>query len=273
MALGGYGPLQYLQLARADAKALRPRQLVVGLYFGNDLADAYYLAHGSPQWQSWRESTSPAPTEDVPDKVGAPEPQKRFGAIRHWLSHHSLIYAMVRATLFQSLAAKEQQAMASKMSADQRMSWTDPADPTVKTVFTAHGRLWVQDVSRPIVAEGVSITKRAFAALKDDADAQGMRLLVVLIPTRERVYCPYLQRSGAALPPAHQKLCAAEEAVKADIVQALRAKGIRFVDVAPALEAQVERHVPIYPPTSDGHPTPLGHRAIADAVHAALAKP
>ena len=59
---------------------------------------------------------------------------------------------------------------------------------------------------------------------------------------------------------------------KAELVQALNAKGIPVVDSTPALEAQVERHVQIYPPTSDGHPTALGHKAIAESVLTALKK-
>jgi lysophospholipase L1-like esterase len=39
------------------------------------------------------------------------------------------------------------------------------------------------------------------------------------------------------------------------------------------MEAQVRNHVQIYPPTSDGHPTSLGHKVIAEAVLAALKKP
>jgi len=45
MALGGYGPLHYLYLARASAANLKPKLLVIGVYLGNDLMDAYNLAH------------------------------------------------------------------------------------------------------------------------------------------------------------------------------------------------------------------------------------
>jgi lysophospholipase L1-like esterase len=269
MGLGGYGPLQYLQLARTQAKALKPKLLIVGFYFGNDLMDAYHVAHGVAHWHDWREGKSTAGEEAPPEPAFGDQPKRRFGALRHWLSHHSLLYAMVRATLFQSLASKEQQGMARLMTADQRMGWSDPAAPAVKTVFTSKGRLAVQDQALPSVREGLRISKRALAALKDEADQQGVQLLVVLIPTRERVYCRYLKATAATLPPAHLKLCDAEDAAKSDIVQALVAKGIRHVDATGALEAQAERHAPIYPPTTDGHPTPLGHRVIADVVHAA----
>jgi len=57
LGLGGFGPLQYLHLARTTARDLQPKVVVVGFYFGNDLLDAYYIAHGRPHWQAWRGST------------------------------------------------------------------------------------------------------------------------------------------------------------------------------------------------------------------------
>ena len=41
MALNGYGPIQYLYLMRTQAVELHPKIVIVGLYLGNDLVDAY----------------------------------------------------------------------------------------------------------------------------------------------------------------------------------------------------------------------------------------
>ena len=270
MALGGYGPLQYLHLAGGLAKQFKPRQLLVSFYFGNDFVDAYMAPQNLPHWQSWRQSTAAAPAAAAPASAAAPTPQRRGAALRNWLSHHSVLYGMLRATVLEPFAAMEQKGLAAKMTADQRMSWSDPAAPSVMTVFTPQQRASAEDMSQPNVREGMQLTQRAFAAIKDEADKQGVPLLVVLIPTREKVYCPYLKATGATLPPAFQKLCEIEEANKAELVQAFNAKGIAFVDASPALEAEVARHIQIYPPTSDGHPTSLGHKAIAESVLAAL---
>ncbi|MGY4828014.1 hypothetical protein ACVNIS_05475 [Sphaerotilaceae bacterium SBD11-9] len=270
MGMGGYGPLQYLHLARTQAKTFKPRHLVVGFYFGNDLLDAHIVAHALPYWDSWRAGDVAAATVAP---AGVPEPQRRFGALRDWLAHHSLLYGLLRATVFAPFAVAEQKNMAQQVSLDHRMSWADPAAPEIKTVFTAYDRTWVQDLSQANVREGMQITQRAFAAIKEEADKQSVDLLVVLIPTRERVYCPYLKASGAQLPAAHLKVCDLEEVAKAELVQAFQAKGIRYVDTTGALEAQAARHVQIYPPTSDGHPTALGHRVIAEAVRVAMGQP
>jgi lysophospholipase L1-like esterase len=272
MGLGGYGPLQYLHLAGGLAKQFKPRQLLVSFYFGNDFVDAYMAPQNLPHWQSWRQSTAAAPVAAAPAPAVAPAPQRRGAALRNWLSHNSVIYGMLRATVLEPFAAMEQKGLAAQMTLDQRMSWSDPAAPSVVTVFTPQQRASAQEMSQPNVREGMQITQRAFAAIKDEADKQGVPLTVVLIPTREKVYCPYLKTTGATLPPAYQQLCQIEEANKAELVQAFNAKGIAFVDASPALEAEVARHIQIYPPTSDGHPTALGHKAIAEAVLAALKK-
>ncbi|MBC7993877.1 MAG: SGNH/GDSL hydrolase family protein [Rhizobacter sp.] len=272
MGLGGYGPLQYLHLAGGLAKQFKPRQLLVSFYFGNDFVDAYMAPQTLPHWQSWRQSTAAAPAAPAPASAAAPVPQRRGAALRDWLSHHSVLYGMLRATVLEPFAVVEQKSLAAQMTADQRMSWSDPAAPSVMTVFTPQQRASAQDPSQPNVREGMQITQRAFAAIKDEADRQGVPLMVVLIPTREKAYCSYLKTTGAPLPPAYQKLCVIEEANKAELVQAFKAKGIAFVDPTPALEAEVARHIQIYPPTSDGHPTALGHKAIAEAVLAALKK-
>ena len=276
MGLGGYGPLQYLHLAGHQAKQFKPKQLLVSFYFGNDFVDAYMLPQNLPRWAGWKESgaaSAPAPTPAVAPSEAAPKPTKRGGALRDWLSRHSVLYGLLRTTVLAPFAVAEQKKMADKMTPDERMSWSDPAAPDVKTVFTAQQRTSAQDPSQPHMREGMQTTKRAFAALKDEADKQGIPLRVVLIPTRERIYCAYLKSTNATLPPAHVKLCDLEEANKTELVQAFQAKGIAYVDPTAAMEAQVRNHVQIYPPTSDGHPTSLGHKVIAEAVLAALKKP
>src|SRR5437016_7392418 len=46
MSVGGYGPVQYWRLAE-KAFSFSPKVIIVGLYFGNDLYDAYSLTYGN----------------------------------------------------------------------------------------------------------------------------------------------------------------------------------------------------------------------------------
>jgi lysophospholipase L1-like esterase len=270
MGLGGYGPLQYLHLAREVAPSMKPKRVVVAFYFGNDLMDAYYAAHGNPRWHSWRLSAGlPAGKTDL-DKASEAVPKKRFGALRNWLARNSLVYGVLRATVFARLAARERQQLAAQSAPDQRWPWRDPAADGVTTVFTPGLRLATLDLALPSVREGMEISKRAFRELKDAADRQGSDFWVVLIPTKERAYCRYLDATQAPVPDSFSKLCEAEDRTKAELVQALEALELRHVDVTAALETAVARHEQLYPADFDGHPQSAGYGVIAREVAKAL---
>jgi len=197
MGLGGFGPLQYLQLTQTTARDMKPKVVVLGFYFGNDLMDAYLIAHGRPHWHAWRQSSAvPVDTAAAPDE----EPKRRFQALRDWLSRNSLLYSVLRATVFQRFAVQEREQLVQRSSPDMRWAWSDPARPEVRTVFTPHVRLSAVDLDRPVVREGLQISQRALAQTQAEAQRQGAQLLVLLIPTKERAYCRYLQGSGAQLP-------------------------------------------------------------------------
>lgn len=265
MGLGGYGPLQYLQLARSTARQLKPHVVVVGFYFGNDLMDAHIIAHSRPHWAAWKRSEQGA-AEGAFEPAG-PAPAKRFGALRAWLGRHSMVYAVLRGTVFQRFGAMEREAIVRASPPDVRWPWSEAA---VRTVFTPQERLAVIDVGSPPVREGLDISKQALAALQDELAAQQVKLLVLLIPTKERAYCRHLQARQLALPASFAKLCTAEAADKQELLSFLAERRIASVDAQPALEAAIEQQVQLYPPDADGHPQSAGYGVIARAVAQAL---
>ncbi|MFZ5523321.1 MAG: SGNH/GDSL hydrolase family protein [Pseudomonadota bacterium] len=267
MALGGYGPLQYLYLAEHEAKKLRPQQLLVGLYFGNDLIDAYRLARHSPYWSSWRERGSAESDGPEEQQTANEEPKKRFADLRDWLSRHSVLYSMLRITLFSEFSSREQDLIAMQVTTDQRIIWVDPSGRSVRTIFTPQSRLFALDMQLPNVQEGLRITKRAFASLQKEAVARDEELLIVLIPTKERVYCHYIKDSGGLMPTTFISLCEAEERIKGDLEQFFDTNKIAYVDVTKALEEQTYKHIQIYPKDSDGHPLAIGYGVIARTVY------
>lgn len=270
MALGGFGPLEYLYLATHEARKLRPRLLLVGFYFGNDLIDAYRSVRQNPYWYMWREAGSADAGEPAFQRAWEAEPKKRFAALRNWLSRHSVFYSVFRVTLLQRLASWEKDRMASQVTPDRQMIWTDPSEYSVRTIFTPQLRLSALDPRLPSVQEGLRITKRAFTSLKSDADAHGTQFLVVLIPTKERAYCRYLKDSGEPMPNTLVSMCDAEEQVKNDLVRFLATRKIAYVDVTGALEEQIHKHVQVFPTDSDAHPQATGYRVIARTVYDAV---
>ena len=277
MGLGGFGPLQYLHLAQVTAKPLKPRLWVVGFYFGNDLMDAYYVAHGTPHWKGWRLSDGAAGGTDAIDQAYGAAPKKRFADLRDWLSRRSLLYSVLRVTVFKPLAAQEREKMAQHAAPDVQWSWIDPARAEVHTVFTPRGRLAVLDLDNARVREGLQISQRALAALQSEADKQGVKLLVVLTPTKERAYCAYLKQAATPLPASHLRLCDAEDRVKAELMRSFDAHNTHYVDPTAALEKMIAQHVLLYPTDSDGHFQATGYgvvaQVVADAVRRIAPKP
>lgn len=271
MGLGGFGPLQYLHLAQVTAKPLRPRLWVVGFYFGNDLMDAYYVAHGQSHWRAWRQSTPDTAGGVVHDDARNKEvPAKRFGALRDWLARKSVLYSVLRATVFERLASQERDQIVRRSAPDVRWAWTDPAKADVHTVFTPQGRLSALDLDNPRVREGLQISQRALAALQAEADLQGVRMLTVLIPTKERAYCAYLEATRAVLPISHARLCQAESRAKGELVRFLQDQRVAHIDVTGALEAKIGQHVQLYPADSDGHLQSTGYGVVAQAIAQAI---
>jgi lysophospholipase L1-like esterase len=107
--------------------------------------------------------------------------------------------------------------------------------------------------------------------MQSEAERIGIRLVVVLIPTRERVYANFLKQAGHV--DKNLRLADAlrqEDAARDMIVGSLRQGRIEFVDALPALEAAVvDRDV--YPLT-DPHPNKAGYRVIAETINHHLSR-
>lgn len=271
MGLGGFGPLQYLHLSQHQALELKPEVIVVGVYMGNDLMDAYYVARDLAHWHTWRQSTAASAGADAVEPEAPAERGKRFGALRDWLSRHSVLYAVLRGTVFQRWAARERDRQVAESPPNLRWAWSDPVRPDVRTVFTPHLRLAAQDLRQAAPAEGLRIGQRALLALNEAMRQAGVKVLVAFIPTKERAYCAYLKaHSATAMPPEHSLLCDREAEAQSAWQRHLQEQGVATLNLLPALEAQIAGHQQLYLTDADGHPQAAGYSVIARAVATAL---
>ena len=270
MGMPGFGPLQYLEIARSKARELQPKVLVAGLYLGNDFMDAYYVAQDRPHWHAWRRTVKAAGAATPFHLARTAEPQKRFGGVRKWLSANSMLYCVLKATLLAPFAAAEQKQLAKDVSRDVQMSWVDPSHSGVRTIFTPAYRLSAMDDAIPSVSEGIQISRAALQELRAEALRQGVRLLVVLIPTKEGVYCDRLRQTGAQLPADFVRLCDAEVRLRREFDEFMTAGNIAHLDAQPALARAAAQGQVLYPQDSDGHPRAAGYAVIAQEVAGAL---
>ncbi|RJP76333.1 MAG: hypothetical protein C4524_10230 [Candidatus Zixiibacteriota bacterium] len=254
LALGGYGPAQYAHLLETRGLTLHPSVVILGFYFGNDLGDAFEMVYRYPAWAHLRD---PAFTPAPPDTT-AEAPHFLQGP-RLWLGRHSVLYRLFSFHLAGQLRFLE---MKLRGSADQALV-VDDKTVGIRTGFTPAMRLEVLDTSIPEIAEGWRLTQGFLDRIAGVCRNHGVRLVVLLIPTKESVYAAGLPGVVPARHEAFPALIAAEEAVRRAVVARCDSLGLPWVDPLPEMAAAVRRGEAIYPSNQDGHPNGKGYAIIA----------
>lgn len=286
MSRGGYNPVQY-GVQTAQAFSLSPKVLVVGFYFGNDLAESYEIVYETPSnaHADLRSSTgsSSAAWKALMGRVKALRTERR--EITHerpaawlaWLQKHTAL-GRLQSTLGRFV--HQQDWWSSEDAYRRGKTWAE-AHPEhgvvydngkVRTVHTMAYRLLVQDLNEPPIAEGLRITQEMLRRIKAQTDAANVRLLILLIPTKEMVHADGMRTVKAQLDETYAQLVQMETLVRAAIVSLCENHGMHYVEALPGLARAVQRDEQIYPPTTDGHPNARGYFFIASAVQEALLK-
>jgi len=267
MGLGGYGPIQYLHLMRTLAVRLRPKTVIVGFYFGNDFFDVYNLVRFNENWSSYAELGG-SKVEGGPFVL--PRQSGKFlGELRDWLSKNSVFYAFVsQRSGFGFVREREFAAMAAD-KADNLISYRDDKH---HVIFNLDPRVRFLDMRDPRIQAAMAITPHVMSDMRSVAEKEAMRLIVALIPTKERVYGRLLERAGYR--EKYSRLADAldqEDAARAWLAGVLRDRDIEFVDLLPALETEIKNR-DLFPRT-DPHPNKDGYRAIAETINRYLSRP
>jgi lysophospholipase L1-like esterase len=259
MSRGGYGAVQYWRLSQ-EAMKLSPKVMVVGVYFGNDLWDAYHAVYTDEQYQSLRTSqdkSSDLYKDTVADAIVTAT--NEFNKARR--DYYQKRYPGVLASLV----------MFSDWYADADYVWGQNAgqdgdtfnNGTLRTVFTTTYRFLPLNRDDARIAEGLRLTKDRLRQIKQDADAAHIRLIVLLIPTKEGVFAPVMTTTAR---PTYRQLIDMEAQDRGDISNFLEGAKIEYVDALPVLQQAILQNVQIYPANMDGHPNAQGYARIAALV-------
>lgn len=259
---GGYGPLQYRHLVEARALSLGPADVVVGLYLGNDLLNAYVVGYSLEHWSALRDPDRPelavpasARGQGVARPFARPAQERSAG---QWLRSRSVLAGMA----WKVLRGERSPGARGSAVLDQK-------GEVLTRVDVSQGRATLE-LADARVAEGLRLTLDALEAMAAACRAQGARLLVALIPSKASVFRAALLRTPDAV---NVERVTANERAAADVIRArLDAVGIAHVDLLPDLRAAAARPG-LYPPTANQHPTREGYRAIAEGVARSLAAP
>ena len=270
MGTGGFGMVQHYLLLD-QALRLRPKRLIVGLYLGNDLYDAYRIAYLLPANHTLRRPMAPPEWQHDVLRARVAEIWKRRCTytpnIRdswlHWLTRKSATgrllaqFGLGNRALFRLGVAWAQRN-------PDLGDVVDLAD--IQTVFTPRYRLLALDRSEPRIEEGLRLSERLYREMDTRARAAGVSTLLVLLPTKESAYEEIMSSGGGQPSDTYRRLVTVEADVREELLRFCRSSNLNVLDVRPALSAALRGGSAMYPVTTDGHPNAAGYEAIASAV-------
>jgi hypothetical protein len=261
MGLGGYGPLQYWHLLDSRAVSLSPQTVVLGLYLGNDLSGAFGAAYNLPHWSHLRRAGFSAAARETEAHIDTNTVDLNVRT-RTWLRKYSVTYALLRFSVGEWLRPLQLKYVG---VTDQVVRVLDAKNRLVAAIDPSHPGPAV-DLDRAATLEGLRLTIHALDAMHATCQKKGIRLVVVLIPTKLSVFAPYLdwaeQRELNSL---LRRTIENESELRRKLVSHLESSEIVYVDPLEELRA-VAMVAPIYSRSLDVHPLSEGYRVIAKSI-------
>ena len=234
MGVGGYGPLQYDVLV-TEALKLNPKQVVIGLYLGNDLGD---VARGIRQRNSQLEIDN---------------------------SFRRSVTCKTATGCVLSQIVKR-----SELGRPHGFMIAHPTNPT----FVADSRVQFlcadMDVTVPSIATAFGETVNLLSSASKRCSAAGAQLTVLLIPTRESVYSHSQHVDQKTLPDALKQLDQKETSLRNRFQAVLQQQGVSAVDLLPSLTVAMDSGKELYSAHDEGHPLSEGYRVYASVAAATI---
>jgi lysophospholipase L1-like esterase len=279
MGISGYGPVEYWILLE-KALSLSPDTVVVGLYLGNDLYDAYRMVYQQQNAQTnfYRpDAPSSLYSDEVAERLYSDLEQRgrfqsEFPSPWWYALEQGLLNQSVIARLIEQHGFLDPVELAYKYRRDRDWAEAFPNDGMtysrnrVRAVLTTTIRLEALDLEEPRIAEGLRITEEILRSFRDKSNGAGSKLMVLLLPTKESVHADVVKGSYGGLGTTYARLVDMERRAGADILSHCETEGITCIEVLPALQQAIDRDEQIYPSHLDGHPNPHGYSVIGSAV-------
>lgn len=257
-SLGGYGPIQYRELVRRHSR-MRPRDVVVGLYLGNDVVNALQFAHLAVasdlrlQGRAYPEA-GPLPGPGAPPNIAM------------WLVDEALEHSRLLG-ICGGIAKDRLRGIGGIYDAEDGVPRCD--EPGLETLFMPS---WCvpTDLETDGAVEGIRLTQRCLQDIGAMCREAGARAWLFVLPTKEAVYSALHAERGRPRP--ELELAARNGAALRDqFVATAAAVGMSTIDAGPALLQALRDGRALYPRGSDPHPDRGGHEVLAETLAAALA--
>ncbi len=284
MALGYYNTVEYWLLVQ-EAIELHPKIIIIGTYLGNDIFGTYQIVYyvdpkyyylGDPVFE--QKYSCNVTTDDVQlkleeigrslaDVISETENDRQDVSLIHRLKKYSslLQYISNKWNIWMDIPSIVGFTEWAKMYPEYSAT---VSDNDVSSVILQPGyRLLMEDLSNPKIAEGLRLTKNLYGEIKDQLDEEGIKLLVLEIPTEEMVYRDLADKP---LSDVYLKLIENETAIVNDLNSYFDSKGIAHISALDNLTKAAITGEQLYPPILSGHPYAAGYKVYAETVYEAL---
>lgn len=235
LGIGGYGPLQYYYLFDR-ALQFKPQYIVIGLYLPNDIKG---LCHPYLRSEYWKTRAAQEKLDlgycgkaEFPDDEG--DKGKRAGMLQ---KAGGLIVNSKLGVLI-SITARRLRVLKDSM-----------------------------DMKQPEIASSLEVTKMLISRMAERSRENGVKLVVMVIPSKEYVYHQYLHDAGKPLPEILAQMAMNESGLRSNVIGWLAQQSIPHVDAASTVLEAVKSRGGIYSHDNDDHPLPAGYAAYAQALH------
>ncbi len=263
MSVGGYGPLQYVELAKRSL-ALKPDVVTIGYYFGNDLADAHRFL-GLEHWATRRD---PELSYPIPNDVNFGDKRSlNFGmAIADGLMLHSLVLRRIGNHM--KLAAKLNPRLHGIVGSNKGGTAYESGE--ISTRLEPGPRIGCMDLSLDHLKDGLKVTERCFAELRTIFTEADVEPFVLLIHNKEFYYHELMRRREEAIPKPIARLAELEVELTKVIVDLATSSGMTVVDPSDELIDALGDGLAIFPPDVDGHLNRTGSEIAGRALGRAI---
>src|SRR3989344_2966618 len=267
MGVWGYGFAQYYHLID-KALSFNPKLVIIGLFMGNDIYDAYNVVYGYDGWSEFRSDKF-----DNSKLISVADHGKQdvlFSSLRLFIRDNSVLYKFTsdRTRIFREklgLAKPYYIGTDDWTNIDTGASLIYDDEKSIKTFFRNGERVKGVDLEDKNTIEGLRLTKLFLSRINKKVKDADSELLVVFIPTKQSVYFDKIGQKGEDNF-LFSKIVKNEKNIKNDLSDFATEENFYVVDILPSLQESVNSGVRLYPDSIDDHPNIDGYRKYSEAI-------
>lgn len=290
--VGGYGPCEYKNVLD-ELLVLNPKTVILALYLGNDISNAYKSVYIENRCQSFKTNDASIlkkiKEEDaimtLPELARKAMGKNAMGGderIGHnpltaWLTDNSYLYKLGRSLNFKFFP----QGISTGGLTDFNRSFFESANrpkrlafgesPQFRTVFKnpKHDLLAV-NLEDPRIQEGLRITQSVLLSISNSLRTRRINFLVAVFHNKQFVYAGLIEKKNPNFSPSFFELVKQEKQITQLFIKFFDQHNMNYVDTYESIQSMFSENIPPYHESDEQHPNAHGYYALAQSIFNAL---